>query len=213
MPPFVLIDEKGNLTGFDIDVIEAIAKQKNMEIQYKPMPFQYLGDSVASGQTDVAIAGLSWSQFRAENYGLTKSYVFVPSAVMYKKGQFKISSLEDLRSLNVGGIANGKAISQVKALGGNGIINEAVTIFLDFKELVSGKLDAIVEDKQILDYIAKNYPSIPVEVTIYEDKSIPETQQIMLTNKDNKSLIKKLNDGIDIVQSSKTQPNPKQIKE
>lgn len=37
--PFDYLDENGNITGFDIDLIEAIAKSQDIEIVWRDLPF------------------------------------------------------------------------------------------------------------------------------------------------------------------------------
>ena len=37
--PFEYLDDNGNITGFDYDLLEAIAKEENVKLVWKDMPF------------------------------------------------------------------------------------------------------------------------------------------------------------------------------
>src|SRR5699024_10586140 len=56
--PFVFIDEEsGNIVGFDIDLITALAKELGYEIEFEIIEFDRIVDEISSGHFDVAIAG------------------------------------------------------------------------------------------------------------------------------------------------------------
>lgn len=198
MPPFAFLNEKGELVGIDIDTIEAIGRQEGFTVKLNSMPWQNLFASVEAGENDLAIAGISYNADRAAKYGLTKSYLFVPAAIMSKKSShLNVKELADLKGRNVGGIAASKQVLQMKEVGGANKIAEPETIFLAFQQMVKGDLDAIFEDQQVLEYLAKQYPDYDFDIVAYEDKTVPDAQQIIMTKKSNEELLKKLNDGID----------------
>lgn len=197
MPPFAFLDEKGDLIGIDIDAINAIAKEEGYQVQFNVMPWQNLFKSVEAGENDLAIAGISYNADRAEKYGLSKSYIFVPAAIMYRDNNLNIHSLADLKGLNVGGIEASKQVLQMKEVGGAKKISEPATIFLAFQQMVRGDLDAIFEDQQVLEYLAKNYPNEKFQIVAYEDQNVPDSQQVIMTKKSNQELLDKINDGID----------------
>ncbi|WP_227430358.1 substrate-binding periplasmic protein [Psychrobacter sp. I-STPA6b] len=197
MAPFAFLDAQGNLTGIDVDTIRAIGEIEGFEVHFNSMPWQNLFDSVESGDNDLAIAGISYSDERANKYGLSKSYMFVPAAIMYKDQSLKINGLQDLKGLNVGGIENSKQVQQMKEVGGYNKISEPATIFLAFQEMVNGKSDAIFEDKQVLEHLEKMYPEYSFNIVAYEDQSMPSSQQVIMTKKGNTQLLNKLNHGID----------------
>ena len=39
--PFEYLDDNGNITGFDYDLLEAIAKEENVKLVWKDMPFRF----------------------------------------------------------------------------------------------------------------------------------------------------------------------------
>ena len=47
--PFEYLDDDGNITGFDYDLLEAIAKEENVKLVWKDMPFDSLMGSMEAG--------------------------------------------------------------------------------------------------------------------------------------------------------------------
>ena len=51
--PFEYLDDDGNITGFDYDLLEAIAKEENVKLVWKDMPFDSLMGSMEVGDVQV----------------------------------------------------------------------------------------------------------------------------------------------------------------
>lgn len=61
--PFEYLDSNGNLTGFDIDLMNAIAKEENVNIKWVDLPFDSLLGSIEAGDIE-AIAKIYCSDKR-----------------------------------------------------------------------------------------------------------------------------------------------------
>jgi len=57
-PPFDTVDEDGNIVGFDMDLIQAIADDQGFEIKFKDMAFDSLIPAIQSGSGDIIAAGM-----------------------------------------------------------------------------------------------------------------------------------------------------------
>ncbi|OPH40250.1 substrate-binding periplasmic protein [Moraxella equi] len=204
MPPFVFLDEKGNFIGIDVDVIRRIGDEMGFGVDFHPMPWKELFSSVEAGKYDLAIAGISYSDDREIQHGLTKSYLHVPSAIVYREDNPKffnknISSLLDLKGAKVGGMEIAKQVKQMEAIGGYESMKHTDTSYLAFKEVVQGKIDATFEDRQLLQYYIQNHADLGVKLRIvdYENEQNPEARQVIMVAKKNQELLAKLNQGID----------------
>lgn len=195
MPPFSFQDEYGNLQGIDIDVMRAIGEEQGFKVNFYKEPWQNLFDSVESGERAIAISGISYSDERAKKYGLSNSYFFNPSAIMYIEPKLNISGLADLQAKKVAGMEGSKQVKQVKQVSGTQVATTKTT-FLLFEGLVQGKYDAIVQDQPLLQDTANSYPDLKVVIVPYETKDNPAAQQIILTAKANNELLADINEGI-----------------
>jgi polar amino acid transport system substrate-binding protein len=97
--PYEMIDNKGELIGFDIDLMEALAEEANIEIEWKDVAFEGIIASLQSGQADVAIAGISPTADRAEMVDFSDVYYNTASGltnVIVSDVGSNIMSLNDL---------------------------------------------------------------------------------------------------------------------
>ena len=56
--PFEYLDSDGNLTGFDYELLEAIAQEENLELEWKDMPFDSLVGSMETGNIQIIAAAI-----------------------------------------------------------------------------------------------------------------------------------------------------------
>ncbi len=58
-PPNEFRDAKGELTGFDVDLMNAVAKTLGLDVEYKELDFEKIIPSVASGELDVGMSSMT----------------------------------------------------------------------------------------------------------------------------------------------------------
>jgi arginine/lysine/histidine/glutamine transport system substrate-binding/permease protein len=59
-PPFQMVDKNtGTLTGFDVDLIKAIGKEVDLNVQIESLPFDGIIPALQSGTIQAAISGIS----------------------------------------------------------------------------------------------------------------------------------------------------------
>lgn len=204
MPPFSTLDEKGNLIGYDVDVIRAIGEVEGFKVEFVKQPWKTLFTPVEAGTADMALSGISYKPERAEKYNLTKPYFFNPAAIMYKNPQLNIKSIADLKGLRVGGMVDTKQIGTVKEAKVTDKITETASTYLLFQELVNDQVDAIVQDYPLLKDTANNHPKFNVTIVPYETRNDPNAQQVAVLKKGNDKLTAQINEGIDKITANGT---------
>jgi polar amino acid transport system substrate-binding protein len=86
-PPFEFVDEAtGNYTGFDIELMEMIAEEMGVTVEWKDMTFDIVLNSLQSGQINAAIAAMSIDPERQEQALFSNPYWESPNAVLVKVG-------------------------------------------------------------------------------------------------------------------------------
>ncbi|MGO2997796.1 MAG: substrate-binding periplasmic protein [Moraxellaceae bacterium] len=197
MPPFSFQDDYGNMQGIDIDSIRALGEEEGFKVEFYKETWQNMFDSVESGSRDIAISGISYKDDRNTRYGLSKSYFFNPSAMMYAEGKLNAKSLQDLKNVRIGAMEGAKPVDQLNELGGyEDNLTTNTTAFLLYEDLVQDRVDVILHDMPILQYTAKNHPEYDVTIVPYESEDNPSAQQVILMAKGNNELIKNVNEGI-----------------
>ena len=99
--PFEFKDEKTqDYTGFDIDLIRAIGKRINKDVELKNVAFDALIPALNTHDIDVAASGMTITKARSEKVLFSSPYYENALAVVYKDGA-NITSLDDLKGKKI----------------------------------------------------------------------------------------------------------------
>ena len=80
-PPFEFITD-GNIVGFDIDLINAVAKDLGMEVLIRDMQFYSLIPSLQNGDIQAVVAGMSYTPERGKEIDFSTPYYFNKFAML-----------------------------------------------------------------------------------------------------------------------------------
>ena len=152
-------NQGGEVVGFDVEMMDLVAEELGLEQKIFDTPFEGIetGQAMATGKCDVAAAGMTITDERAEVMDFSDPYFDATQALLVKKGA-DISSLEDLA---------GKSLAvQVGTTGQKYAVDnapEGVEI-RDFEDLAlltqavkNGQVDAGINDNTVLyDYVEDN---------------------------------------------------------
>lgn len=72
--PFEYLDSNGNLTGFDYELLEAIAQEENLELEWKDMPFDSLVGSMETGNIQIIAAAIGPTKEREKSVDFSDVY-------------------------------------------------------------------------------------------------------------------------------------------
>jgi ABC-type amino acid transport substrate-binding protein len=84
--PFEYIDEDGNYTGFDIELMEEIADRMGVELEWQDIAFDGLIGSLQNDKIDAIIAAMSATEEREEQVDFTDPYFISGDAVLVAEG-------------------------------------------------------------------------------------------------------------------------------
>jgi glutamine transport system substrate-binding protein len=155
-PPFET-ETSGEVTGFDIDLIKAIAEAENMTVTLKTLPFNGIIPSLQAGSLDAAVAGITIKASRLQNVDFSDAYYKSGLSVLVRKDS-DIKGFDDLKGHVV---ATKKATSSVDYLTDHGFPSDYVkqfqTIDAAYQALVTGGADAVIFDNPVnIDFKTKH---------------------------------------------------------
>lgn len=105
-PPYewhLLKDGKDEIVGFDVEIAKAIADEMGVELEIKDLDFDGIIPSIASGQADIGIAGLSATPEREEAVNFSVPYFTNEQVVLVRKEDAeKYKKMEDFAGKVVG---------------------------------------------------------------------------------------------------------------
>ncbi|MFC1858389.1 transporter substrate-binding domain-containing protein [Thermodesulfobacteriota bacterium] len=194
-PPFEWVDEKGDLVGFDMDVMRIIAMIEGYEAEIKDMSFDSLIPALQSGKIDIA-AGLQINKERAKVIDSSNPYIEILMGVAVRKdSDLNIISAFD-KGRKVGaqrGTAQAKWVQKKCIEKGVDVKLEVYeTNDLAVMDLVNGRLDGYIANTIPLKEFVRNNP-IRVSGVIYDLRA---NFAYLVKKGDPKKLLPHLNGGL-----------------
>lgn len=200
--PFTYKDENGKLTGYDVEIVEAVAKKANIKVEFVPTPWDSMFLGLESKKFDFIANEISKNPERESKYLFSDDYLISAAQIIVKKGRTDIKSLEDLK---------GKKVQT--SVGSN--YNKILTDFDKNKEIkldyfdgdISaelqlielGRVDATINDRLTVGYYTKQKGDTveavgePLELT--PSYFVFRKDSVELQNKINKALKELKEDG------------------
>ncbi len=163
-PPFEFYKD-GQIVGFEMDLIRAIAKEMNKEIVIKDMSFDSLIGGLQSGRIDIAISAISETPDRKEKVDFTIPY-HRDSTVMLVGKTSPITKPENLTGKSVGAQMGSTHEKRIKEEWQPTIPNLSLRSLSKVPDLIqdykSGRLDAIVLGATEAESIIKTHPEMKI---------------------------------------------------
>lgn len=156
--PYEMVDTNGELTGFDIELMEALAAEAGLEIEWKDVNFDGIIASLQAGQAELAIAGISPTDERKEMVDFSDVYYNSEAGLENYMIYSDDSTIADLSSLD--GLVVGAQLGTIQASYIESIADEYnFTVDLRntntqiIEEIKAGRVDVLVVESLVADSI------------------------------------------------------------
>lgn len=205
-PPMKMKDDKGNLAGYEIDMIRAIADEAGFEVSLVEVPWDAIFEGLDALRYDAVIASVSITDKRKGKYDFSAPYIsagqllVVPKSLVSKPLAGKV-------------IAAFEATTGEAALkGADGVkrkVYPAAPLDSPFKDLAEGAVSGVLCDVPVAVHYAfyekayKGKFAITSEDIILGKPSAPEDYGIVV-RKGNAEILEFMNKGIKGVKSKDT---------
>ncbi|UUZ93727.1 transporter substrate-binding domain-containing protein [Paenibacillus sp. P25] len=158
-PNICFIDDKGNLTGYDVELVKEIDKRlPEYEFEFKTMDFSNLLLSLETNKIDFIAHQMEVNKERQEKFLFNdEAYNIFPNKVVVRKDRNDINSIDDLKGKKVivGATSNASVLLQDYnkthdnainiVYSGSGGTNDVVA------QLKSGRVDATISTQFAVD--------------------------------------------------------------
>ncbi len=149
-PNICFLDDKGNLTGYDVELVRAIdEKLPEYEFEFKTMEFSNLLLSLETGKIDFIAHQMEVNSERQEKFLFNKEpYNVFPLKVTVNEKNKEIQSVEDLKGKNVSVSPTSNSAVFIEKynkehnLGAN-IVYSSGSVDVN-NQLATGRIDAII---------------------------------------------------------------------
>ncbi|OIK10742.1 ABC transporter substrate-binding protein [Bacillus sp. MUM 116] len=183
--------DNGKLTGFDVEIVEALAKKEHLKVEWKEMKFSGIIPALQSKQIDGAAAAITIRDDRKAVTDFTDPY-FKSGLVLVVKKDSPIKGLQDLKGKTIvakqGTSGLEKANQLAKEYGAKvKILEDEPTLYMDVE---TGGSDALINDFPFV--LEKINSGTAGNLKIIGDKLTGEDYGIAIT-KGNDELLKGFN--------------------
>ncbi len=193
--PFESQNEKGEIVGFDIDVLKAVAANAGFEVKFVNTPWEGIFNALGQGDRDMVVSAVTITDERKQTMDFSDPYFDAAQLIAVKEGS-KVAKFADLKKLKVGvqtGTTGDEAVT--KLLGKTSTnIKRFESTPLALKELESGGVDAVVADNGVVVHYVANNPGGKFK-TVSDAEFVPEQYGIAL-KKGNAELLALVNKGL-----------------
>ena len=199
-PPFENVDESGNIIGFDVDLMTAIAEKAGFEFEWVNTRWDGIFVALQSGEFDAVISAATITEERAEIVNFSDPYFNAGQMIAVRADETEISGPADLAGKKVG-----------VQLGTTGDIwltenTEAEVVRYDentlaFQALANGDVDAAMADGPTAIDVVKANPEMGLTVL---DEVYTEESYGIAVNKEQSDLLALINEGLAAIQADGT---------
>lgn len=193
--PFESQNEKGEIVGLTIDVVNAVAQKAGIEVKFVNTPWEGIFNALQQGDRDMLASSITITDERKQTMDFTNPY-FDAYQLIAVKATSKVSKFDDLKKLKVGvqtGTTGDEAVT--KQQGKNSAnIKRFESTPLALKELEAGGVDAVVADNGVVINYVTNNPGAKFKTV--SDKAFAPEQYGFAVKKGNTELLEKLNKGL-----------------
>ncbi|NWH03527.1 basic amino acid ABC transporter substrate-binding protein [Desulfobacter latus] len=197
-PPMEMIDENKNLVGFNIDYMNAVAKEAGFKAVIKNTAWDGIFAGVEAGKYDAIISSVTITDKRKKAMDFSMPYVNAGQVLVVPVAS-PAKVIEDLKGKKVGaqiGTTGAMEIKKVKGVE----LKSYDEIGLPFEDMAAGRIDGVVCDTPIAANYALQKESYKGKFKIAGKPFTNENYGIVV-KKGNKALLDLINKGIKSVQA------------
>jgi polar amino acid transport system substrate-binding protein len=199
-PPFENVNEAGEIVGFDVDLLTAIAREAGFEFEWVNTRWDGIFVALQSGEFDAVISAATITDERAEIVNFSDPYFNAGQMIAVREGETRIEGPGDLAGKKVG-----------VQLGTTGDIwlseqTQAEVIRFDentlaFQALANGDIDAAVADGPTAIDVVQANPEMKLKVLV---GVYTEEFYGIAVNKERTDLLEAINKGLAAIKADGT---------
>ena len=199
-PPWEYKAADGHFEGFEVDVVNDVAKRLSTTATIQDYGFQALFAGVSSGRIAMAISSITITPERLKNQAFTQPYYDSDGAIL-TKADSAVASMEALKGKTLGVIASSSGEAFLKkngeAMGVTDVksYNSQDNLMLDVK---TGRIDGGVGEVAGFEYAMSKSPGYKIAVRI------PTGEHFAIMMKKGSPLLQPVNDAISAMKQDGT---------
>ena len=143
--PYTYHDDTGKLTGFEVDVANAIGEKIGYSVEFAEAAWDSLFPALDAGTIDVIMNQVTITDARLETYDFSTPYIYIHPVVIVAAENEDIKSFEDLAGKRAAEGLTSNYNALAKSYGAEIVGQDVFALALELVK--SGQADAVVNDE------------------------------------------------------------------
>ena len=184
------------LTGYDIEVVRAVAKDLGMKVKFKEYNVDGQLAAVKSGKADLAVNDFAISPARQKQFLMSTPFKHSFNSIVVRASDDSgIHSWADIKGKKAAGEAGTGYQRLAQQLGAQLVNYDNVSNDVYLKDVKNGKTDLIMNDYYLQKLALKAVPDSGLKIlpNMYFTTNLDGAGEGMIINKQDKALQKKIN--------------------
>jgi len=198
-PPMEMVDANKNIVGFDIDFLNAVAKEAGFQAEFKNTAWDGIFGGLDLGKYDAVISSVTITEERQKTFDFSLPYINAGQVLIVPKDLKGVTTLADMKGKKVGAQIGTTGSMEVKKVSGIELKNYD-EIGLAFEDMASGRIHGVVCDTPVAADYALQRAEYKERFMIVGEPFTEESYGIVV-KKGNKELLDLINTGIKAVQA------------
>ena len=188
-PPFSYHDESGDLTGFEYEIADQIAKDLGVKADYIETKWDSLIAGLDTDKYDFVINNVSITDERKEKYDFTIPYMKSEAVLAVHSDTTDIKEPADMDGKKSSQTITSNFARDAEALGAEVVATNDLMSSIEL--VIQGRADGTIHDRVTFLTYLKEQPNTKLKVL---DRSINSTDIALILNKKNDEFREKLNE-------------------
>ena len=163
--------DSDELTGFDVEVARAIAKQMGVEADLVECPWSGIFQGIDNGMYDIAANGVEITDERSEKYDFSMPYAYLHTVLIVRGDNDDIHSFEDLAGKKTVNSAGSTYAAMAEAYGAEAAVVDDLARTLE--SVLLGVADATLDAEDSFGDYMKQHPDANLKVVARSEEGSP----------------------------------------
>jgi arginine/lysine/histidine/glutamine transport system substrate-binding/permease protein len=150
-PPFEFQGKQGDLQGFSIELMNAIATAANFKPEWQSLPFDGIIPALQAKTVDAAISSMTITEERAKTVSFSRPYFKAGLAIAIRTNNQDITNFDSLKNKKIAVQIGTTGAQKAKSVPGSQV-RSFDSAPLALQELVNGNVDAVINDAPVTLY-------------------------------------------------------------
>lgn len=183
-------EETNELTGYETEILRAIAERLGVEIEFSEMGYDGILTSVKNGTADVA-AGIDITEDRQEEFHFSDPTKYTVGGIVVRESDDSgIETLEDVAGKKAGGAATSIWSDMARELGAEIVPYDNATNDVYFRDIASGRIDIVMHDYFLSSTAVNKFSDLGVKMS---DVQYNPTTSGMIFSQEDTTLVDEAN--------------------